>query len=121
MVSIKRAGTTYPHSVLKDLPKMNNLNLHCLVTQSGSQYIAHCLDFDLVTAADSHHEALRRLMVVVGVHKKTATDQNIPTILEHKAPDSYWSRFNAMLESNGATPMAPGSHVMVVTATNAIH
>lgn len=67
--------------------------LHYLITQSGNRTIAHCLDYDLVAAADTPHEAVRRLTFVVTAHVGTANKQGLCLALEHRAPESYWRKY----------------------------
>ena len=69
--------------------------LHYLVSPSGARTIAHCLDYDLVVSADTYHEALRRLTLVVGAHARVAQEPAVEReVLEHQAPEMYWRKFN---------------------------
>jgi hypothetical protein len=70
--------------------------LHCLVSESGSRFIGHCLEYDLVVSADTYHEALRRLTFVVGAHVHTAEKSGGRMSLEHQAPEMFWRKFEAL-------------------------
>ena len=71
--------------------------LHYLVNESGSRFIGHCLEYDLVVSADTYHEALRRLTFIVGAHVHTAEKKTKGRMsLEHQAPKMYWKKFEAL-------------------------
>lgn len=72
--------------------------LHYLVSQSGSKVIGHCLDYDLVVSADTYHEALRRLTFVVGAHVRTSERQGAGDALKHRAPETFWNKFEHLRE-----------------------
>jgi hypothetical protein len=63
--------------------------LHILISQSGNKMIGHCLDYDLVTSADTHHEALRRVVFISGAHVKHGSS----AAMKHRAPEQYWKKF----------------------------
>jgi 2-polyprenyl-6-methoxyphenol hydroxylase-like FAD-dependent oxidoreductase len=82
---------------------MNNTEpkfLHYLLSESGGQITAHCLDYDLVVSADGREEAIRRLHLLVRVHVETSRATNVPRALRHQAPDEYWARFADTLKEN---------------------
>lgn len=61
---------------------------HYLVcVNKWGKYIAHCLDFDIVTSADSRDEAIKRLSILVAVHTKHFTTHI-------QAPCEYWDRYH---------------------------
>jgi hypothetical protein len=77
---------------------MESKRLQYIVSESGSKFIAHCLDYDLVTSADTFHEAIRRLNFVVAAHVRTA-EQSGSGALSHTAPVQYWRKFEALQDS----------------------
>ena len=88
---------------------MKKQPFHCLVAQSGSRYIAHCLEYDLVTSADTYHEAVRRLNLIV------ATKEGA----DHPAPEAYWKKFEVLVESNN-TFRQDGTDLLIAPSAHAI-
>ncbi len=82
--------------------------LHYLVSESGSRFVVHCLDYDLIASAETYHEAVRRLTFVVSAHVATANRQGLQMALEHKAPDGYWEKFQHLRDEGSISREAPG-------------
>jgi len=74
--------------------------LHYLVDESEGAVVAHCLDYDLVVAADTQKEAIRRLHFLVRCHVETSRKKCTPSALYHRAPDEYWEKFSSIQQQN---------------------
>jgi len=68
------------------------------------RYVAHCLDFDIVTAADSLQEAERRLDVLVRLHIESFLNSNSQGALNGSAPNEFWSRYTETLRHGKTLP-----------------
>lgn len=95
-------------------------HLTFLVTESGSKFIAHCLDFDLVTCADTFHEAVRRLHFVVAAHSRASEKIGNTGASVHRAPEPYWQRFDELREEHSETVNLPTYSYEVVRTHNAV-
>jgi len=79
--------------MLTFVPKLREL--HYLYTQkSRGRVVAHCLDLDIVTAANDIDEAEKRLDCLVIVHVEEALGIGNYAALNIAAPGSYWNTFN---------------------------
>ena len=97
--------------------------LHFLVSESGPKFIAHCLDYDLITSADTYHEAVRRLAFITAAHSKVGEVKGRGRALLHSAPESYWLKFEHLLteQTQDKTPDQPYSDIQIVkTVTHAV-
>jgi hypothetical protein len=70
--------------------------LHYMISHHANKVIAHCLDYDIVAAADDQTEAIERLNFIVRSHVETAKRYRNEVALEHKAPKSFWDCFEQM-------------------------
>src|SRR5260370_33817386 len=79
--------------------------IHYLISlNKRRRYVAHCLDFDLVTAADSLKEAERRLDVLVRLHIESFLRSNDPAALNGAAPNEFWSAYTDTLRKGKTLP-----------------
>jgi hypothetical protein len=79
--------------------------LHYLYTlNQRNRYIAHCLNFDIVTAADSLAEAERRLDVLVRRQIESVLRTGDPEGLNASAPNEYWERYTENLRHGRTLP-----------------
>jgi len=75
------------------VPKLREL--HYLFTlKANNRVVAHCLDLDIVTAANDITEAEARLDHLVTVHVEDALGVGNYTALNCAAPADYWNTFN---------------------------
>ncbi len=85
------------------LPKLNLLHYFFSLNRRG-RWIAHCLNFDIVTAADDLDEAGRRLDVLVKTHIESVLKSNGRCTLSERAPKDFWTRYTNSLRAGGALP-----------------
>lgn len=79
--------------------------LHYLYSlNKRNRYVAHCLDFDLVTAADSLQEAERRLDVLARLHIESFLRSNDPAALNAAAPNEFWNTYTNTLRNGRTLP-----------------
>jgi hypothetical protein len=67
--------------------------LHYMISHQKNKVIAHCLDYDIVAAADDQEEAIQRLNFIVRSHVETAHRYKNESALQHKAPQEFWDCF----------------------------
>jgi hypothetical protein len=67
--------------------------LHYRLSESKGKHIAHCLDLDLVAAADTRDKAAQKLdrLVKATIEIALATQQY--ENLQTKAPQNFWDEF----------------------------
>jgi len=73
------------------IPKVNMV--HYLISQKPEYFVAHCLDFDIVTTANDQSEATRRLSILVVKYIEMALQRQDYMSLSTSAPRSYWDEF----------------------------
>lgn len=82
--------------------------LHYLVTKSHGEFVAHCLDVDVVATGPTVEEAVRALNVLVKSSLEYAvgcSDYSCVT----PAPEAYWERFGtARVEPRGILELKSG-------------
>jgi hypothetical protein len=79
--------------------------LHYLFTLNArKRYIAHCLDLDIVTAADSLEEAERRLDVLVRRHIESFLRGADPSAVNGIAPSEFWNQYTENLRHGRTLP-----------------
>jgi predicted RNase H-like HicB family nuclease len=79
--------------------------LHYLYSlNKRNRYVAHCLDFDLVTAADSLEEAERRLDILVRLHIESFLKSNDLGALNGSAPTEFWNQYTETLRLGRTLP-----------------
>jgi hypothetical protein len=81
--------------------KPRELLVKCLFERDGDQWLGYCLDFTLVTQADSLPEAHRKLEEQVRSYVSDATvgedREYAQDLLTRRAPLKYWLKFYAVL------------------------
>ena len=80
--------------------------LHYLIHFVEGEYVAHCLDMDLVGTGTSEDRAIETLNTAVRAHVLFAIRSNILDIAAYckAAPDRYWTMFeNAKMRSGVKT------------------
>ncbi len=75
------------------VPKLRELH-YLYTTKPHGRVVAHCLDLDIVTAADDIDEAEKRLDFLVTVQIEEALVSGNYTVLTTTAPKSYFDEFN---------------------------
>lgn len=86
-----------------NLTKFNVLH-YMFSMNKRNKMIAHCLNFDLVTSADSMGEAERRLDTLVRQHIESFIRSNGATGLSGPAPKNFWSAYADVLRKGGGLP-----------------
>jgi|ERR1017187_570925 hypothetical protein len=77
--------------------------LHYLyIPKPSGRTVAHCLDLDIVTAANDIDEAEKRLDLLVTIHIEAALAVGNYAALNMDAPPKYWKAFNDAFR-NGRT------------------
>ncbi len=65
--------------------------INCLEYKDGDIFIAHCLEFDLVTQGDTREEARANLADLIKTHIQFAIEKDVEDkALFHPAPHKYW-------------------------------
>src|SRR5262249_5920979 len=85
------------------LAKLNVLH-YMFSVNKRNKTIAHCLNFDLVTSADSLAEAEKRLDTLVRLQIESYLRSNGATGLGSPAPKSFWAKYTEVLRSGGVLP-----------------
>lgn len=75
------------------------LTLRGVVHREGDEWIAHCLDLDIVSCASTPHEATAQLVDAVTAQLEYARDMDNGAYLFHPAPHEAWQRLAAALQS----------------------
>ncbi|HEY1649973.1 MAG TPA: hypothetical protein VGF96_18460 [Terracidiphilus sp.] len=76
--------------------------LHYLVHQSDGEYVAHCLDLDLVGTGSSVDDAVEELNDAVRTVVYFCIKSNAPNASSccHPAPQEYWDMFRRAFDEN---------------------
>lgn len=82
------------------LPK----NLNCLLShdKKANLWVAHCLDFDLVTSGATEDEAWFAMKLVAKSHIESCFSDGFEKGLSHRAPVAVWAEFLTQLYASGA-------------------
>ena len=86
---------------MKTTTERPTLSLHAIVypdTETG-EFLAHCLELDLMASGSSAEEASSDLVDVVTAQIQYAFDHDNLDYLIHPAPADAWQRFTTMLKS----------------------
>lgn len=75
------------------VPKIRELH-YIYTTKPNGRVVAHCLDLDIVTAADGIDEAERRLDFLVTLQIEEALVSGNYTVLTTTAPKPFFDEFN---------------------------
>lgn len=77
--------------------KSEDLLIACYFERDGDQWLGFCLDFSLVTQADTLHSAQEKLMAQVREYVADATigedRRHASYLLRRRAPLRYWLKF----------------------------
>jgi hypothetical protein len=65
----------------------------------NGRVIAHCLNFDLVTAAPNIDEAENRLDAIVSLYVERAVQSGNYSALNTAAPERFWEQFSECLRA----------------------
>jgi hypothetical protein len=74
------------------------LNLHALVFTEGSEWVAHCLELDLVDTGPTAEAAMDALAEAVSTQIGYAHTHDNLEHLFHPAPADAWQRFGELLK-----------------------
>lgn len=80
------------------VPKIRELH-YMFTTKSHGRVVAHCLDLDIVTAANDIQEAEKRLDLLTALHIEEALSTGNYAALSTAAPSRYWNDFNQAFRS----------------------
>ena len=80
------------------LPKLRALHYLYTIKVDG-RVIAHCLNFDLVTAAPNIDEAEKRLDTLVSLYVERAAQTGNYSALNTAAPERFWEQFSESLRA----------------------
>lgn len=85
---------TLTKAVLSSVVSLPHFDLlHYLLSESGGEYIAHCLDLDLVATADTPQQAAQKLdRLVKATIEFSLGTQNFEN-LATRAPQQFWNEF----------------------------
>jgi len=76
------------------------LRLRALVYPEANEWVAHCLELDLVETAESPDAALDALLEAVQTQVTYAEAHDNGAALFHPAPAEAWSRFGRLLSEH---------------------
>ena len=82
---------------LEDTMGVPPLRLRALVYPEANEWVAHCLELDLVETAESPDAALDALLEAVQTQVTYAEAHDNGAALFHPAPAEAWSRFGRLL------------------------
>jgi hypothetical protein len=89
------------------VPKIRELHYLYTIKPHG-RVVAHCLDLDIVTAADDVDEAEKRLDYLVTIQIEDYLNAGNYAALMTTAPKLYFDRFNECVQAgNAKTPKNP--------------
>jgi len=78
------------------IPEKRQFNLPATVTfifsKDGEKTVAHALDFDLVSVADTEEEAKRKIRLAVETYVEYGLSKNWVDEILFLAPDEYWDK-----------------------------
>jgi hypothetical protein len=77
--------------------------LHYLIHAVDGEYVAHCLDADLVGTGKSKAEAIEELNLAVRMLAFYAISSNVFDIMSlcKQAPERYWQKFESAKRTSG--------------------
>ncbi|MEA1963687.1 MAG: hypothetical protein U9O41_00930 [Candidatus Aerophobetes bacterium] len=67
--------------------------IHVIGYKEGDHFIAHCLEFDLVSEGTSPEKAKDNLADLIFSYLQFAMEKNIAQFAYHPAPKVYWDKF----------------------------
>lgn len=79
-------------------PKLRALH-YLYTTKRQDRFLAHCLNFDLVTAAQTIEEAEDRLDTLVKLYIESALQRGDYASLNTAAPEKYWTLFTEAMRA----------------------
>jgi hypothetical protein len=71
---------------------------------NNRRIVAHCLNFDLVAAADDIKEAERRLDLIVRYHVASYISTNGASGINESAPSEFWAQYTDSLRQGRILP-----------------
>ena len=82
--------------------------LRGVMHREGDEWIAHCLDLDIVSCGPTEHEAARQLAEAVTAQLGYARDMdNNTAYLFHPAPSEAWERLAVAMQGKRPTIRLP--------------
>lgn len=89
--------------------QLPTVTLHAIVYPDTEtrEYLAHCLELDLMASGPTADDASRDLVDVVTAQIQFALDNDNVEHLLHPAPADAWQRFAGMLKAGFETVTAP--------------
>jgi len=83
--------------------KSISASINILESKEGDHYIAHCLEFDLVSQGATREEAKDNLAGLIFSYLQFAMEHNIEQFTYHPAPKIYWDRFKEVRKTKVVT------------------
>lgn len=90
--------------------------LRAVLHQEGGEWIAHCVDLDIVATGPTTHEAARRLAEAVSAQLDYARDEDNYAYLFHPAPPDAWQRLASAIQGKQPTMVWPLKQPGIPTA-----
>jgi hypothetical protein len=90
--------------------------LRAVLHREGDEWIAHCLDLDIVAAGATTLEAARHLAEAVTAQLAYARDEDNYAYLFRPAPPDAWRRLAAAMQGKQPTMILPLSQQVIPTA-----
>jgi hypothetical protein len=85
------------------VPKIRVLH-YLFKTNKREKFIAHCLNFDIVTSADTREEAERRLDMLMKSYLENLLRGGGICGTNEPAPQKFWDEYTFALQNGGALP-----------------
>ncbi|MBE0478993.1 hypothetical protein IBX65_07765 [Candidatus Aerophobetes bacterium] len=79
-------------------------SLHILGYKENDKYIAHCLEFDIVSEGTTHKEAIENLKELVYSYLQFAMEYNLEQFTWKPAPKIFWDTFNKIHKKKAEPP-----------------
>ncbi len=88
------------------MSKRYRLSLDILFYRSGYQWIAHCLQTDIVAEGESITNALKNLFELMAFQLEAASDEEDMNSIFRPAPAEYWNLFARVGHQSRSQPDA---------------
>jgi hypothetical protein len=86
---------------------MRRLTLHAIAFREEGEWIAHCLELDIVSSGPTAHAALDSLVEALALQLSYARDNDNFEYLFRPAPESAWRKLAEIIKGPHQTVIRP--------------